>query len=39
MFYLIIVNKILHHCHSWLAQQYLNESKCQHDEDFTEGRG
>ena len=22
MFYLAIVNKILRHCHSWLAQQY-----------------
>ena len=22
MFYLTIVNKILRHCHSWLAQQY-----------------
>ena len=23
MFYLTIVNKILRHCHSWLARQYL----------------
>ena len=23
MFYLTIVNKILHHCHSWSARQYL----------------
>ena len=23
MFYLAIVNKILRHCHSWLARQYL----------------
>ena len=22
MFYLTIVNKILRHCHSWLARQY-----------------
>ena len=23
MFYVTIVNKILHHCHSWLARQYV----------------
>ena len=23
MFYIIIVNKILRHCHSWLARQYM----------------
>ena len=23
MFYLTVVNKILRHCHSWLARQYL----------------
>ena len=25
MFYLTIVNKILRHCHSWLARQYMLE--------------
>ena len=24
MFYLAIVNKILRHCHSWLARQYMS---------------
>ena len=27
MFYLTIVNKILRHCHSWLARPYLNPKK------------
>ena len=26
MFYLAIVNKVLHHCHSWLARQYIHTS-------------
>ena len=24
MFYLTIVNKVLHHCHFWLARQYIH---------------
>ena len=27
MFYLTIVNKILHHCHSWMARQYISIMK------------
>ena len=26
MFYLTIVNKILRHCHSWLARQYISKN-------------
>ena len=27
MFYLAIVNKILRHCHSWLARQYIGSQQ------------
>ena len=26
MFYLAIVNKVLRHCHSWLARQYIKST-------------